>query len=128
MRIISQDGFYDVPYEAIAIRFHEDDSTIILGVPLSVISMDLVSDVPLITLGEYSTEAKAQKAMEMLREYKETKEIRSIPLTKSLIESFSNVKMENFEIYTDGTGDYLKVDIVKKVEYFKFPADEDVEV
>lgn len=68
MRIISQDGFYDVPYEAIAIRFHEDDSTIILGVPLSVISMDLVSDVPLITLGEYSTEAKAQKAMEMLRE------------------------------------------------------------
>lgn len=55
MRIISQDGLYDVPYEAIAIRFNEDDSSIILGVPLSVISEDLVSDVPLITLGTYST-------------------------------------------------------------------------
>ena len=67
MRIISQDGLYDVPYEALAIRFHENDRTIILGVPLSVVSMDLVSDVPLITLVIYSTETKAQKAMEMLR-------------------------------------------------------------
>ena len=55
-------------------------------------------------------------------------EIKSIPLTKSLMESFLNVKMENFEIYTDGAGDYLKVDIVKKVEYFQFPQDEDMEV
>ena len=60
MRIISQDGLYDIAYEALAIRFHEDDRAIIIGVPLSI-------NIPNIKLGEYSTEAKAQKAMEMLR-------------------------------------------------------------
>ena len=60
MRIISQDGLYDIEYEALAIRFHEDDRAIIIGVPLSI-------NIPNIKLGEYSTEAKAQKAMEMLR-------------------------------------------------------------
>ena len=33
MRIISQDGLYDIAYEALAIRFHEDDRAIIIGVP-----------------------------------------------------------------------------------------------
>ena len=60
MRVISQDGLYDLPYEALAIRFHEDDRAIIIGVPLSI-------NIPNIKLGEYSTEAKAQKAMEMLQ-------------------------------------------------------------
>lgn len=102
MRIISQDGLYDVPYEAIAIRFNEDDSSIILGVPLSVISEDLVSDVPLITLGTYSTEEKAEKAMEMLREkYKDYAKATN--------------KSNFFTMF-----DYPKV--------FQFPQDEDVEV
>ena len=101
MRIISQDGLYDVPYEALAIRFHENDGTIILGVPLSVVSMDLVSDVPLITLGIYSTETKAKKAMEMLHnEYMQ----------------YATAKSEDYWFAFD----YPKV--------FQFPADEDVEV
>ena len=115
MRIISQGGHADLPYEEIALCIASED----------IIATHNDKEY---LMARYSTMDKAEKAMEMLREYKETKEIRSIPLTKSLMESFSNVKMENFEIYTDGTGDYLKVDIVKKVEYFKFPADEDVEV
>ena len=118
MRLISQNGSIDVPYEMSAIR--NEDNVIILNM--------VGEEVKGSVIARYSTSEKAEKAMEMLREYKETKEIRSIPLTKSLMESFSNVKMENFEIYTDGTGDYLKVDIVKKVEYFQFPQDEDVEV
>ena len=101
MRVVSQDGLYDLPYEALAIRFHENDGTIILGVPLSVVSMDLVSDVPLITLGIYSTEAKAKKAMEMLRnEYMQ----------------YATAKSEDYWFAFD----YPKV--------FQFPADEDVEV
>ncbi len=118
MRLISQNGAIDVPYEMSAIR--NDDKLIILCMAGETGKGSVIAT--------YSTSEKAEKAMEMLREYKETKEIRSIPLTKSLMESFSNVKMENFEIYTDGTGDYMKVDIVKKVEYFQFPQDEDVEV
>ena len=122
MRIISQDGLYDIPYGLTSIQLVSKTTIVAQG------SYFGSGNDNFATIAEYSTEAKAQKAMEMLREYKETKEIRSIPLTKSLMESFSNVKMENFEIYTDGTGDYLKVDIVKKVEYFQFPQDEDVEV
>ena len=115
MRIISQGGNADLPYEEIALCMASED----------IIARHNDKEY---LMARYSTMDKAQKAMEMLREYKETKEIRSIPLTKSLMESFSNVKMENFEIYTDGAGDYLKVDIVKKVEYFQFPQDEDMEV
>ena len=118
MRLISQNGAIDVPYEMSAIR--NDDGLIIICMAGETGKGSVIA--------RYSTSEKAEKAIQMLREYKETKEIRSIPLTKSLMESFSNVKMENFEIYTDGTGDYLKVDIVKKVEYFQFPQDEDVEV
>lgn len=125
MRLISQDGMIDVPYEygslSVGVGHFED-------VEFSVIKYRNVSSPNGTKLAEYSSKSKALKVMEMLREYKEIKEIRSIPLTKSLMESFSNVKMENFEIYTDGTGDYFKVDIVKKVEYFKFPTDEEIEV
>lgn len=125
MRLISQDGMIDVPYEygslSVGVGHFED-------VEFSAIKYRNVSSPSGTKLAEYSSKSKALKVMEMLREYKETKEIRSIPLTKSLMESFSNVKMENFEIHTDGMGDYFKVDIVKKVEYFKFPADEEVEV
>ena len=123
MRIISQDGTLDLPYERFVISVNMQNKGEIIAW-----TGNHISDDECIVMAVYSSFAKAQKAMEMLREYKETKEIRSIPLTKSLMESFSNVKMENFEIYTDGTGDYLKVDIVKKDEYFQFPADEDVEV
>ena len=125
MRLISQDGEIDVPYEhgSLCIGFIKGEEHII-----DTISYYNYSSQKGTKLAEYSNKAKAIKVMEMLREYKETKEIRSIPLTKSLMESFANVKMENFEICTDVIGDYLKVDIVKKVEYFKFPADEEVEV
>ena len=125
MRLISQDGMIDVPYEhgSLCIGFIKGEEHLIYT-----ISYYNYSSQKGTKLAEYSSKSKALKAMEMLREYKETKEIRSIPLTKSFMESFSNAKMENFEIYKDGTGDYLKVDIVKKVEYFKFPADEEIEV
>ena len=123
MRLISQDGMIDVPYENLTIAVDNDND----DGKVHILARGIVEYLSII-IAVYSNTDKALKVMEMLREYKETKEIRSIPLTKSLMESFSNVKMENFEIYTDGTGDYLKVDIVKKVECFKFPADEEVEV
>ena len=118
MRLISQDGTYDFPYEHVVV--YRNGTSVVCGIMPDIREKVL--------LGKYNSKAKAIKVMEMLREYKEIKEIRSIPLTKSLMESFSNVKMENFEIYTDGTGDYFKVDIVKKVEYLKFPTDEEIEV
>lgn len=126
MRIISQDGLYDVPYEALAIRFHENDGTIILGVPLSVVSMDLVSDVPLITLGIYSTETKAQKAMEMLRAaYTGTPLI--FENCDVADEVFDELKRRSIEAILTVTNDKPKVDYLDNF-YFQFPKDKDLEV
>lgn len=118
MRLVSQDGTYDFPYEHVVV--YRNETSVVCGIMPDIREKVL--------LGKYSSKAKVIKAMEMLREYKETKEIKSMLLTKSILESFTNTKIKNFEIHTDGMGDYFKVDIVKKVEYFKFPADEDVEV
>ena len=119
MRIISQDGLYDIAYEALAIRFHEDDRAIIIGVPLSVISMDLVSDVPIIRLGEYSTEAKAQKAMEMLHDnYGRLCNVKVLASgsAKHMEESFPGNKLNEI------------IEEYHEMNIFRFPADGDVEV
>lgn len=63
MRVISQDGTIDVPYEMVVIqRFR--NGVYFLNRNLTGIE-ELVND---IELAEYSTESKAIKAMEMLRE------------------------------------------------------------
>lgn len=62
MRIISQDGTIDVPYEMVAIqRFR--NAIYFLNRNLTGVE-DLIND---IKLADYSTEEKAIKAMEMLR-------------------------------------------------------------
>lgn len=63
MRVISQDGTLDVPYEMVVIQKFRN-GVYFLNRNLSGIE-ELVND---IELAEYSTEAKAIKAMEMLRE------------------------------------------------------------
>ena len=125
MRLISQDGEFDAPYEygSLSVWVAKVEE-----IEHAVIKYRNASSPVGTKLAEYSSKAKALKVMEMLREYKETKEIKSMLLTKSILESFTNTKIKNFEIHTDGMGDYFKVDIVKKVEYFKFPTDEEVEV
>lgn len=56
MRVISQDGTIDLPYEQVIITRHDK----------SIYLMEhLTSDVE---IAKYSTEEKAKKAMEMLRE------------------------------------------------------------
>jgi hypothetical protein len=62
MRVISQDGTLDVPYEMVVIQEFRN-AIYFLNRNLSGVE-DLTSD---IMLAEYSTEAKAIKAMEMLR-------------------------------------------------------------
>lgn len=63
MRVISQGGTIDVPYEMVVIQEFRN-AIYFLNRNLSGVE-DLTSD---ITLAEYSTETKALKAMEMLRE------------------------------------------------------------
>ena len=127
MRIISQDGLYDIAYEALAIRVHENDGTIILGVPLSVVSMDLVSDVPLITLGIYSTETKAQKAMEMLRTAYAGKFVTNADISEDFNERLKELMKGGFGTVVVKETNDCRVEFNNLNGYFQFPADEDVE-
>ena len=96
MRIISQNGTIDVPYEQVVIQRYKEKiyflNKNLTGVEHLTDDMEIAS---------YSTEAKAKKAMEMLRE-----------------------KYERYEIscseYPVNWFDFPKV--------FRLPADEDVEV
>lgn len=62
MRIISQDGTFDIPYEMVTIQRHEE-KIYFLSRDLSGIG-DLTAD---LRLAEYSTVEKAKRVMEMLQ-------------------------------------------------------------
>lgn len=65
MRIISQSGLLDVPYELIAISPYSGNMATIIG---TFPGNDLGKGDRVYILAEYSTEEKAIKAMEMCRE------------------------------------------------------------
>lgn len=62
MRLISQDGMIDVPYQKVIVSLSFICNTEIVGWWFG------CPEEEVITLGNYSTEAKALKVMEMLRE------------------------------------------------------------
>lgn len=95
MRIISQDGMIDAPYEQVVIQRYEG-RIYLLDKNLTGID-GLVND---IEIANYYTEAKAKKAMEMLRK------------------AYQGNKIE--ETYHEGTNYYHPI--------FQFPADDEVEI
>ncbi len=64
MRIISQSGLLDVPYELLAISPYSGNMATIVG---TFPGNDLAKGDRIYILGEYSTEEKAMKAMKMCR-------------------------------------------------------------
>lgn len=61
MRIVSQDGRIDLPYELVAISTHTINRGQVVAKPLTNV------DKSFCVMGEYYTEEKAEKAMEELR-------------------------------------------------------------
>ena len=58
MRLISQNGKFDIPYDEIVVEIFDE---CVVGRLKEYVGRDII-------LGSYSTEEKAKKAMEMLRE------------------------------------------------------------
>lgn len=116
MRIISQDGTTDVPYEHVAV--------IRLNKKIYFFNSNLITDSQ--ALAEYSAEAKAIKAMEMLREAYAGKPILNVDELPNLAPQDFRGKLE--------TGDILLCDKVNadvsfsSNYYFQFPRDDEVEV
>lgn len=114
MRVISQDGTIDIPYEMVVIQRFEED-IYFLNRNLTGVE-DLIND---IKLAEYSTGTKAIKAMEMLREQYSRIEIIKALASGTCEHMEESLKPEEFK------------DILKKyinMEVFQFPQDDEIEV
>lgn len=109
MRIISQDGTIDVPYEMVVIQRFEED-IYFLNRNLTGVE-DLISD---IRLAKYSTEAKALKAMEMLRKVYENNVFYHCTASSKRFEEVQSILSE--EQFRKAT-----------TEYFQFPQDDEIE-
>lgn len=98
MRVISQNGFYDLPYENVAVSLNANNRNQVIAWSSSDFGRDDLYSV----MGDYSTEAKAQKAMEMLH--------------------------ENYKYYAKATNRSSFFTMFDNPKVFRFPADEDVKV
>ena len=100
MRVISQDGTMDVPYE-MSIMWSEDNGAVLL--------QPIGETGEYQTFAKYSTEEKAQKAMEMLRDT-----------------YLSRMELDGG--YDAVNGCYVQPNFWVLPKVFQFPKDEDVEV
>lgn len=110
MRVISQDGTIDVPYEMVVIQRFGNE-VYFLNRNLTGIE-ELIND---IELAEYSAEAKAVKAMEMLRKVYENNVFYHCTASSKRFEEVQRVLSE--EQFWKATA-----------EYFQFPQDDEIEV
>lgn len=107
MRVISQDGTMDFPYEI---------STIFIYPRIeNAIAIQPTGDSEISIIGRYSSKEKAIKAMEMLREHNE-----GVIFLKTII---------NTEKGTTFVSSLSKTDFNKLTQnYFQFPQDDEIEV
>ena len=120
MRVISQDGTIDIPYDSVIIqRFGRE----IYFLNKNLIGVEqLVSDMDIAT---YSTEEKAQKAMEMLRDtYQHGKRVAVPKFDESGIDKEDDITLYNTRLIND----FFKGGTYVPTKVFQFPKDEDVEV
>lgn len=109
MRVISQDGTLDFPYELSTVRVYNE-----------IISMGMCKDDSCRSIiARYSTEEKALKAMEMLREQYEQLVVFKVLASgaaEDMGKSFNNDELlEHYRAY-------------REMNVFQFPKDEEVEV
>ena len=120
MRVISQDGTIDIPYDSVIIqRFGRE----IYFLNKNLIGVEqLVSDMDIAT---YSTEEKAQKAMETLRDtYQYGKRVAVPKLDEYGIDKEDDITLYNTRLIND----FFKGGTYVPTKVFQFPKDEDVDV
>ena len=122
MRIISQDGTIDIPYEQVVIQIFRE-KIYFLNKNLTGIEQ-LVSDME---IAYYSTEEKAEKAMEMLRTAYTGRFVTTANVPDDFNEQLRELMKGGFgTVIVKDTND-SRVEFNNLNGYFQFPADEDVE-
>ena len=118
MRVISQDGKLDFPYENSVVFINLVDA--------SEIRIVAIGDDDDVVIAKYSTEEKAKKAMEMLRIAYVGKFITNADIPEDFDETIKTAMK-------DGFGTVIVKDSCDRVEfnnlngYFQFPAEEELE-
>lgn len=118
MRILSQQRLnldYDIPYEQVCLNISKKSESSFWIYARHSLSD---SDDNCRLMAEYSSETKARKAMEMLRE--EYTGMPSIRRMDDLYGRFKHTGKKDFELFIEH--------MVLKKCYFQFPADDEVEV
>lgn len=120
MRIISQDGKCDYPYENSTLFIDYMDGRVIR-------LLTLASDDSGVKIAVYSTEEKAKKAMEMLRKAYIGMPIvmQNIDISEDFAKEFE--KLKKCGVMVRAENQPSKVDFINNA-IFQFPQDEDVEV
>ncbi|WP_195479892.1 hypothetical protein [Coprococcus comes] len=114
MRIISQSGLLDVPYELIAISPYSGNMATIIG---TFPGNDLGKGDRVYILAEYSTEEKAIKAMEMCRE-RYTQYIFNRHMIPETANVLTRISLEEAEKVRDQ---------ITETFIFQFPKEEEIE-
>lgn len=123
MRIISQDGTIDIPYDNVIIQRFERK---IYFLNKNLIGVEkLVSDM---TIATYSTKEKAIKAMEMLRTAYTGRFVTNADISDDFDEQLKELMKGGFgTVIVKDTND-SRVEFDNLNGYFQFPQDGDVEV
>lgn len=123
MRVISQDGTIDIPYElsAVTIGHKVDLSEFNIN-----IRSKLLDERPCI-IATYSTKEKAIKAIEMLREAYIGMPIimQNVDISEDVAEEFERLKKCSIMVRTENQPS--KVDFINNA-VFQFPQDDEIEV
>lgn len=121
MRVISQDGTIDMPYEEVIIqRFRSR----IYFLNKNLTGVESLNDD--MQIAEYSTEEKAKKAMEMLRDAYIGMPIvmQNIDVSEDVVKEFERLKKCGVLVRADNQPS--KVEYINNV-IFRFPAEEELE-
>lgn len=123
MRIISQDGMIDASYEQIIVNIDYKNKKQIMAE-----GAHCNGENTIFSIATYSTESKAKKAMEMLREAYAGLPIvmQNVEISEDVAEMFEKLQKQGICIQT-ADNEPSKVEYVNN-RYFQFPADDEVEV
>lgn len=124
MRILSQDGMADLPYESIGICINYQNKTDIIAYPAATFS----PDDEYWRLAHYSSETKARKAMDMLHNaYAGTIYMQNVEMPEGGVEELKEMVKHGFGILSViKDTDNVKFEPLNIC--FQFPADDEIEV
>lgn len=120
MRIISQNGKWDYPYDMVIIKRYKN--MIFANTNLMV---NVTSSVEMAT---YSTPQKAEKAMELLRRAYTGRYITNAEVSEDFEKTMQELMKHGFGTVIVRDRNDSRVEFENLNGYFKFPSDEEIEV